>query len=77
MRCALCGGNLRKRVVEEEIVKGRDRIIVKVKAEVCLNCHERYFGEGTVDKLIELKKGLEESKLDLHEIGKVYRVARA
>lgn len=76
MRCALCGGTLRKRVVEEEISTGKDRVVVKVKAEICLNCHERYFEEGVVDRLIELKEKMEKNKLNLREIGKVYKLAR-
>lgn len=77
MRCALCGGTLRKRVVEEEISTGKNRVMVKVKAEVCLNCQERYFEEGVVDRLIELKEKMEKNKLNLREIGKVYKLVRA
>jgi len=72
MKCALCGGELESKTVEEEVVHGIDRVVVKVNAEVCMNCHERYFSEGVVNKLINLKEDLIKDKTKLHEIGKVY-----
>ena len=39
-------------------------------------CHERYFTEGVVDRLIELKKKLRDEKIDLALIGSVYKLVR-
>ena len=72
MRCAICGGELVHRLVEEEISENNDRIVVKVEAEVCENCRERYYADGIVDKLIDLKERLKKHKVKMHEIGKVY-----
>jgi len=75
MRCVLCGGELVEKIVVEEIVEGNDRILVKVKAEVCEQCHERYFASGIVNKLIEIKEDLKGHRLKLNEIGKVYEMS--
>jgi len=74
MRCVLCGGELRNKIVEEEVSKGGDSILTRVKAEVCVNCNERYYPEGTIDRLIQLREKLEKKKVKLREIGKVYKV---
>jgi YgiT-type zinc finger domain-containing protein len=75
MKCALCGGELRKREIVEEIREKDDRILVKVKAEVCEQCHERYYASGIVEKLIELKENLRKRRVSLHLVGKVYEVS--
>lgn len=75
MKCALCGGELLERTVTEEIREENDYILVKVKAEVCQQCHERYYASGIVDRLIELKENLRKHRLSLHPIGKVYEVS--
>ncbi len=74
MMCVFCGGKLEEKVVEEEIIEGRDRALVEIQAEVCLNCHEKYFSEGIVDKLIDLKENLKAHQLKLKEVGKVYQL---
>ena len=74
MKCAICGGELREKIVAEEVADGNDRVVTKVKAEVCENCHDRYYQHGVVDKLIGLREALIKSKLKLHEVGKVYEV---
>ena len=60
---------------KEEVIDGNEHVVVKVKAEVCENCHERYYASGVVDKLIEVKENLRENKLNLRVIGKVYELA--
>lgn len=74
MRCVLCGGELIEKMVTEEIIEENNHILVKVRAEVCKQCHERYYASGIVDKLIELKDDLKRHQLSLHEIGKVYEL---
>ena len=75
MRCALCGGELKKKEVIEEIRQENDHIMVKVKAEVCEQCHERYYASGVVDKLIDLKERFRGHRSALHSIGKVYEMS--
>ena len=74
MKCVLCSGELIEKTVTEEVIEGNDHIVVKVKAEVCQQCHERYYASGIVDKLIEIKEDLKNKSLRLHEIGKVYEI---
>lgn len=73
MKCALCGGNLVKETVQEEVKVHQDHIMVDVEAEVCQNCHERYFEEGVIDRLIAIKKKVIEREFKLPKIGEVYR----
>ena len=75
MQCALCGGELCSKKVSEEVIEGNKHLVVQVKAEVCINCHERYYASGVVDYLIEVKKKLKHNDIDLHPIGKVYKLA--
>lgn len=74
MKCVFCGGNVKEQTVQEEVKAGKDHILVTVKAEVCENCHERYYSAGTVDRLSVLGKGLKAKKSSYKEIGKVYEV---
>lgn len=74
MRCAICGGELKDKIVTEEIAEGNDRVVTKVRANVCEDCHERYYQEGVVDNLIRLKETLSKKKLKLQQVGKVYEV---
>jgi len=75
MKCVFCGGELEKRIIKEDVAEGSDRAVIEVAAEVCLNCHERYFPEGAIDQMIVLKEKLKEHKAKLKEVGKVYQVA--
>lgn len=75
MKCVLCGGGLENKSVEEEVRVGYDHLMVKVKAEVCVNCGERYFGEGVIDHLRAVKHDLEEKRLKTIKIGSVYEIA--
>lgn len=75
MRCVICGGELTEKEVLEEVREDNSHLLVKVKAEVCLNCGERYYASGVVDKLVELKENSGKHGLKLREIGKVYEIA--
>ena len=76
MRCVLCGGDLEQKLVEEEVKVGADHILVEVEAEVCRNCHERYFAEGVIDRLIELKQKLKVKKVNFPLVGSVYKAGK-
>ncbi len=74
MRCVICRGEIKEKEVLEEVRENNNYLLVKVKAEVCLNCGERYYASGVVDKLIGLKESLRKHRLRLHQIGKVYEL---
>ncbi|OIO75330.1 MAG: hypothetical protein AUJ85_03410 [Elusimicrobia bacterium CG1_02_37_114] len=65
MKCALCGGELLKKQVTEEVIEGNEHVVLKVETDVCTNCHERYYASGVVDKLIDIKENLKAKKLKL------------
>lgn len=75
MTCIFCRGNLSKKKVQEEIQVDYDHIMVEVEAEVCDNCHERYFPEGTVNYLQKLRKELKTKKGRFKPVGQVYQPA--
>lgn len=74
MKCVICGSQIKEREVWEEVKEKNNHLLVKVKAEVCLNCGERYFAGGVINRLLELKESLKKHYLKLHEVGKVYEL---
>lgn len=77
MKCVICGGKIKEKEVLEEVKENNNHLVVKVKADVCLNCGERYYASGVVDKLVNLKENLRKHNLRLHEIGKVYELVKS
>ncbi|OGX51534.1 MAG: hypothetical protein A3G37_02990 [Omnitrophica WOR_2 bacterium RIFCSPLOWO2_12_FULL_46_30] len=77
MECVICGSEIREKEVLEELREKNNHLLVKVRAEVCLNCGERYYASGIVDKLISLKESFKKRGLKLHEIGKVYELIQS
>jgi len=75
MTCPICGGKLKNKIIFEEIQVDYDHILVKVKAEVCDSCNERYFNKGTADKLIKIKKKAEKSTHGFNIVGKVLKAS--
>ena len=75
MICVFCKGKLVKKNVEEEIKVGNDHVMVEVGAEVCNDCGERFFPQGTVDHLLKLKRKLKKDKKQFKAVGKVFRAA--
>ena len=43
MKCVLCGGEVAKKKIEEEVRLNGDHVMVEVEVEVCQNCHEKYY----------------------------------
>ena len=75
MKCVLCGGDVLKKKVEEEVRVGRNHVMIKVEAEVCKNCHEKYYSSEVMDKLTKIKEQLGKEKEHLKQIGLVYKFA--
>jgi len=76
-KCAICGGKVEEREVSEEIRVGNDFVVVKnVAAGVCVECGERYYPPGVVDRLraIELR-AMDQKKLKgLDIVGRAYKI---
>ncbi len=75
MICIYCKGNLRSKKVEEEIKVGKDHVLVQITAEICEHCHERYFSDSALGKMLELKQKLKKDKKHFKAVGKVFRAA--
>ena len=51
-KCAICGGKVEEWEVSEEVRIGNDFVIIEnVRAGVCVECGERYYLPGIVDRL--------------------------
>ena len=75
MICVLCRGKVSKKKVTEDVTVGHDHLVVRLEAEVCENCHERYYPEGTVDLLQKMKRDLKTRKDRFKPVGQVYQSA--
>lgn len=57
MKCAICGGNLRKEMAKLELWVDNKLIVIEdVPASVCENCGEKYFSAKVskqIDRLLE------------------------
>ena len=76
-RCAICGGKVEEREISEEVKVRNDFVVIEnVRAGVCVECGERYYPPGVVDRL----RGIERSLMDreklkrLDVIGSTYRL---
>ena len=76
-RCAICGGKVEEREINEEVKIRNDFVVIEnVRAGVCVECGERYYPPGVVDRL----RGIERSLMDreklkrLDVIGSTYRL---
>ena len=60
-RCAVCGGKVEEREIREEVKIRNDFVVIEnVRAGVCVECGERYYPPGVVDRL----RGIERSLMD-------------
>ncbi|HJH27258.1 MAG TPA: hypothetical protein C5S37_10960 [Methanophagales archaeon] len=76
-KCAICGGKVEEREISEEVKIRNDFVVIEnVRAGVCVECGERYYPPGVVDRL----RGIERSLMDreklkrLDVIGSTYRL---
>jgi len=76
-KCAICGGKVEERKISEEVKVRNDFVVLEnVRAGVCVECGERYYPPGVVDRL----RGIERSLMDreklkrLDVIGSTYRL---
>ncbi|MGB7001338.1 MAG: YgiT-type zinc finger protein [Halobacteriota archaeon] len=76
-KCAICGGKVEERKISEEVKVRNDFVVIEnVRAGVCVECGERYYPPGVVNRL----RGIERSLMDreklkrLDVIGNTYRL---
>ena len=67
-RCAICGGKVEEREISEEVKIRNDFVVIEnVRAGVCVECGERYYPPGVVDRL----RGIERSLMDREKLKKL------
>lgn len=57
-KCPVCNGDLESRKVEKILRGGGITVTIKVPAEVCLRCGERFYTEDIVRRFEEIRNKL-------------------
>jgi len=76
-KCAICGGKVEERAVSEEIRVENDFVVIEnVRAGVCVECGERYYPPGVVDRLRNIERNIMNRKKlkKLDVIGNTYKL---
>ena len=76
-KCAICDGKVEEREVSEEVRVGNDFVVIEnVRAGVCVECGERYYPPGVVDRLRNIERSIMDRKRikELDVIGSTYRL---
>ena len=75
-KCPVCGGELVEKEVEKLLKGGVNIAVLKVTAEVCLQCGERFYLEETVRRFEQIRQKLaREDVADFLLLGQTYQVA--
>ncbi len=76
-KCAICGGKVEEREISEDLRVGIDFVVIEnVRAGVCVECGEKYYPPGVVDRLRKIEKSIMDRKKlkRLDVIGATYRL---
>ena len=74
--CPVCGGELVSKEVEKLLRGGVNTASIRVLADVCLRCGERYYPFETVRRFEQIVVQLERQEVDGFEpMGRSFRVA--
>jgi YgiT-type zinc finger domain-containing protein len=76
-KCAICGGKVEEREVSEEVRVENDFVVIEnVRAGVCVECGERYYPPGVVDRLRTIERNIMDRKKlkKLDVIGSTYKL---
>ncbi len=75
-QCPVCGGEMMEKEVEKLLRGGKHTAVLKVHAEVCLRCGERYYAPETVRRFEQIRAKLERQELDdFKPMGQSFQVA--
>jgi len=75
-KCPICGGELVEKEVEKLLKGGGNTAVLKVTAEVCLQCGERLYAEETVRRFEQIRQKLaKEDVAGFLLLGQTYQVA--
>ena len=74
-KCPICGGELVEKGVEKLLRGGVNTAVLKVNAEVCLQCGERFYSEETVRRFEQIREKLaNEDVAEFQLLGQTYQV---
>lgn len=74
--CPLCGGELIEKEVEKLLKGGVNTAVVKVKAEICLQCGGRLYPEASVRRFEWIRQKLAaEDVAEFRLLGQTYQAA--
>ena len=62
--CPICGGELVEKDVQKLLRGGIHTAVLRVKAEVCLQCGERLYSEETVRRFEEIRQKLKNQQTE-------------
>jgi YgiT-type zinc finger domain-containing protein len=78
MRCVVCKStDIEKKMIDEEIKVDKNIVLVSMEVLVCNNCGERYYDKSTMRKIEKFRSKLKEAKLNMEEVGKIFRAHAA
>jgi len=74
MKCVICkGSDIELKTVDEQVMTGKDIILIPMNILVCSNCGERYYDRKAMKKIKEIRSRVKKQELDVEEVGKVMR----
>jgi len=78
VNCVICkGSNIELKMVDEQIKRGRDIVLVHINILVCSNCGERYYDRKAMKKIEKIRSRLKNQDIEVEEVGKVMRAHAA
>ncbi len=75
-KCPVCGGELVEKEVEKLLRGGVHTAVLKVRADVCLQCGERLYSAETVKRFEQIRRKLERQEVaEFQPLGQTFQVA--
>ncbi|OQY53720.1 MAG: YgiT-type zinc finger domain-containing protein [Desulfobacteraceae bacterium 4572_88] len=75
-KCAVCGGQLLEKEVEKLLRGGRNMASLKVRAEVCSHCGERFYTPQVIEHFEAIEARLEKNDVrDFRAVGQAFQIA--
>lgn len=76
MQCVICkNSEVKPATVEAELKVDRDRLLVQVQAEKCMECSEAYYSTETLRYLERVRENFARRVITPPLIGNVYQVS--
>ena len=74
-QCPICGGEIVDKEVEKLLRGGANTAVLRVRAEVCLRCGERFYPQETVRRFEQIRLQLErQDVLGFQPLGQSFQV---